>query len=60
MPPRALAASRALMRGDGQEIERRMDAEEAAFARALDGAEAKEAFAAFLEKRAPVFAREGA
>ncbi|WP_419826395.1 enoyl-CoA hydratase [Sphingomonas sp.] len=57
MPPRALAASRALMRGDGQAIAQRLDAEEATFADALVGAEAKEAFTAFLEKRAPVFAR---
>jgi enoyl-CoA hydratase/carnithine racemase len=60
LPPLALAATRTLMRGDGAAIAQAMDVEEAAFAEALAGAEAKEAFTAFLEKRAPVFARAGA
>ena len=60
MPPRALAETRRLMRGDRSAIETRLGEEETAFAAALAGAEAQEAFAAFLEKRAPVFTREGA
>jgi enoyl-CoA hydratase/carnithine racemase len=60
MPPRALAETRRLMRGDRSAIEARLGEEEIAFAAALAGAEAQEAFTAFLEKRAPVFTREGA
>ena len=59
MPPRALAETRRLMRGDRSAIEARLGEEETAFAAALAGAEAQEAFTAFLEKRAPVFTREG-
>ncbi len=60
LPPRALAETRRLMRGDRAAIDTRLGEEEAAFAAALAGAEAQEAFTAFLEKRAPVFTREGA
>ena len=54
-PPAALAATRALMRGDPGALLDRMDQESAAFAEALRGAEAREAFTAFLERRAPNF-----
>ncbi len=60
MPPRSLAETRRLMRGDWDAIERRLGEEEEAFRTALAGAEAQEAFSAFLEKRPPVFGREGA
>ena len=55
MPPRALARTRALMRGDRSALDARIEAEAAAFREALGGAEAREAFAAFAEKRAPDF-----
>jgi enoyl-CoA hydratase/carnithine racemase len=55
MPPRALARTRALMKGDPAVILARIDEEAALFGEALGGAEAKEAFAAFFEKRTPVF-----
>jgi len=54
-PPAALAATRALMRGDPGALLAQMDRESAAFAHALQGAEAREAFTAFLERRAPNF-----
>jgi enoyl-CoA hydratase/carnithine racemase len=54
-PPAALAATRALMRGDRTELEAQLAREFEAFARALRGPEAREAFTAFLEKRAPDF-----
>jgi enoyl-CoA hydratase/carnithine racemase len=57
MPPAALAETRRLMKGDGAAVRAQMAAEEAAFAKALRSAEAKEAFTAFLEKRPPVFRR---
>ncbi len=60
MPPRALAETRRLLRGDRSDVTARMREEETAFATALAGAEAKEAFSAFFEKRAPLFTREGA
>jgi enoyl-CoA hydratase/carnithine racemase len=58
MPPRALLATRRLMRGGGVAIEAGMAAEEAAFVEALAGAEAKEALTAFLEKRPPNFGQQ--
>jgi 1,4-dihydroxy-2-naphthoyl-CoA synthase len=54
-PPGALAASRRLLRGDPGEVLARIDAEVAIFAERLATPEAREAFAAFLEKRAPDF-----
>lgn len=55
MPPQALAATRALMRGDRAVLDAQLTREEQAFATALAGPEAKEALTAFLEKRPPVF-----
>ena len=49
-PPQALAAARALMRPVGT-LHDAMRAEEAAFSHALQGPEAKAAFAAFLGRR---------
>jgi len=57
MPPRALAATRRLMKGDGAAVAAQMDLENKGFTEALRGAEAQEAFAAFFEKRAPDFRR---
>ncbi len=54
-PPAALAATRALMRGEHGALLAQMERESAAFAHALQGAEAREAFTAFLERRAPDF-----
>lgn len=56
-PPDALKAARRLMRGDPSAILAQMDKEEEEFARRLSSAEAKEAFAAFLEKRPADFAK---
>lgn len=56
-PPAALAASRRLVRGDPSETRARIDEEVAIFAERLASPEAKEAFAAFLEKRPPRFTR---
>ncbi len=49
-PPAALAASRALMRGDPAALHARMRQEEAAFSHALASPEARAAFAAFLDR----------
>jgi enoyl-CoA hydratase/carnithine racemase len=57
MPPEALAATRRLVKGDPATVEAAMAAEEEVFAKALVGPEAREAFAAFVEKRAPDFKR---
>jgi enoyl-CoA hydratase/carnithine racemase len=57
-PPAALAAARRLMRGTTpEEASAQMKKEGAVFAELLGSAEAKEAFAAFLEKRKPDFAK---
>jgi len=56
-PPAALRATRRLMRGDPAVLQARMDEEAALFREALGSAEAQEAFAAFFEKRPPVFRR---
>lgn len=53
-PPAAVAITKALMR-DPAAIAKRMDEEGAHFAAQLKSPEAKEAFAAFAEKRAPNF-----
>ncbi len=54
-PPAALAATRVLMRSEPGALLAQMDREAAAFSEALRGAEAREAFTAFLERRAPDF-----
>lgn len=56
-PPEALAAARRLMRGDPAAILARTDEEAVTFAKRLTSPEAREAFQAFLEKRAPDFAK---
>jgi enoyl-CoA hydratase/carnithine racemase len=56
-PPQALAATRRLMKGDPAAVTRRIEEEARAFQEALKSAEAQEAFAAFFEKRVPVFRR---
>lgn len=57
-PPEALAAARRLMRAASEaEVLARMDEEAQMFTERLRSAEAREAFAAFLEKRPPDFAK---
>ncbi len=56
-PPAALAAARRLMRGDIQEVSRRIEDEAAIFVKALRSPEAREAFQAFVEKRPPDFSK---
>jgi enoyl-CoA hydratase/carnithine racemase len=57
-PPAALAAARRLMRkGSPNEVIARIAEESTVFAERMASAEAKEAFAAFLEKRPPDFAK---
>ena len=56
-PPEALALCRKLLRGEPAAVVERIEEEAAIFARRLASAEAKEAFTAFLEKRAPRFRR---
>lgn len=55
-PPAAVAITKALMR-DPAEMARRMDEEGRHFAAQLKSPEAKEAFAAFAEKRVPDFSK---
>ena len=59
-PPGALAATRVLMRGAPGALHDHMLQESAAFSKALKSAEAREAFTAFLERRAPDFAAASA
>ncbi len=54
-PPGALRMTRALLRGDAAAVRTRIGSEAAAFAQCLTSPEAKEAFNAFLERRAPDF-----
>lgn len=56
-PPAALAAARRLLRGDGSRLAAVIDEEANIFAARMKSAEAREAFAAFLEKRPPDFTR---
>jgi enoyl-CoA hydratase/carnithine racemase len=57
MPPTALAATRALVRGDGVAVAARIEEEADLFGKLIQSAEAREAFTAFLEKRPPDFAK---
>ena len=57
-PPAAVGITKSLMR-DGEAIANRMDEEGRHFAAQLKSPEAKEAFAAFAEKRAPDFSKAG-
>jgi enoyl-CoA hydratase/carnithine racemase len=54
-PPEALALARKLVRGDTVEISQRIEEEIKIFEERLKSPEAREAFQAFLEKRAPRF-----
>jgi enoyl-CoA hydratase/carnithine racemase len=56
-PPAALRATRGLLRGDPDALLQRVGEEARRFAHCLAGPEAREAFAAFLERRAPDFSR---
>ena len=58
-PPEALRQSKRLMREDPARVLERMDKENEVFGRLLSSPEAREAFTAFLEKRAPDFGRRG-
>ena len=57
-PPQALATTRRLMKGDPAALTARIEEEAGLFRDTLRSAEAQEAFAAFFEKRAPVFRRD--
>jgi enoyl-CoA hydratase/carnithine racemase len=54
-PPQALAYTRKLMKGDLTALEARIEEEARLFQESMQSAEAREAFTAFFEKRAPVF-----
>jgi enoyl-CoA hydratase/carnithine racemase len=56
-PPQALAYTRRLMKGDPAALDARIDEEARLFQETMQSAEAREAFTAFFEKRAPVFRR---
>ncbi len=56
LPPGAVQASKALMRDPGL-VAAKMEAEIEIFAQRLQSAEAREAFTAFMEKRAPDFSK---
>ena len=56
-PPKALAAARALMRTGQEMLAAHMQREMEAFAQAVRGPEAREAFTAFMEKRPADFSR---
>jgi len=58
-PPIALRRARALLRGDVSATLARLDEEAKLFAECLVGTEAREAFTAFIEKRAPDFSKLG-
>lgn len=56
-PPQALALTRRLMKGDPALLTARIEEEARLFQETLVSPEAREAFTAFFEKRAPVFRR---
>lgn len=56
-PPDALLMSRRLLRGDASDISGRIEEEALAFEKRLRSPEAREAFQAFFEKRAPDFTK---
>ena len=57
LPPEAVRQTKALMKHDTQDVPNRMEAELAIFKQRLASPEAKEAFAAFAEKRKPDFSQ---
>jgi enoyl-CoA hydratase/carnithine racemase len=59
-PPEAVRLTKSLLRGDPAERLERMEVEGRLFAERMNSAEAREAFSAFLEKRAPDFSRNAA
>ena len=56
-PPEAVRQSKRLMREDPDRVLQRMEDENEVFGRLLGSPEAREAFTAFLEKRAPDFSK---
>ena len=56
-PPQAVTATRRLIKGDPTALRSRIDEEARLFEEMLMSPEAQEAFAAFFEKRPPVFRR---
>lgn len=54
-PPQALAYTRKLMKGDPAALTARIEEEARLFQETMQSAEAREAFTAFFEKRAPTF-----
>ncbi len=58
-PPAALAMARRMLRGDVPAIAERIEEEARAFEGRVSSPEAREAFAAFLEKRPPDFGKLG-
>ena len=57
-PPKALAATRLLLKGDPAALLERIEEEARLFEQMLESEEAQEAFAAFFEKRPPIFRRD--